>query len=188
MKKYSVVLFLCGICFTESKAQAFKKNDLHISAGYGIGNIWRSYLKDAFSFPQYYSVRSTGPFCLLMDYAVMNKISVGIAAGYSVTRGRAEYNGFNFKERLNAFSFLVRANYHPFHIKNFDPYAGGGVGYYHFRYINELDNNAREKVPGNFGYSLQVGARYYVSSNLALYSELGYIGGSLTQLGLTFKF
>ncbi len=188
MKKYFLLLLISCFCFADMHAQVFKKKDFHISAGYGIGNVWKIYLKDAFSFPEYYSVRSTGPFCLLADYALFNKISVGIAAGYSETRGRASYNGFEFKERLNAFSLLARANFHPFHLKNFDPYAGVGIGYYHFRYINELDETAAHKVPGNLGYSLQLGGRYYFSPRFAVYAELGYIGGSLAQAGLTIKF
>ncbi len=188
MKKVFAISILMVVFFNASTAQTFQKKDVHISIGYGIGNVWKMYLKDAFSFPQYYTVRSTGPFCVLVDYAFHKKISAGIAAGYSETRGSAEYNGFLFKERLNAFSILARANYHPFTIKNFDPYIGGGIGYYHFKYINELDSSATHKVPGNLGYSAQLGARYHITPKLAVYAELGYIGGSLAQTGLTIKF
>ncbi len=190
MKRYSVIVVIVFLffCFIEADAQVFKKKDIHISVGYGIGNVWKMYLKDAFSYPLYYTVKSTGPFCLLLDYAFHKKISAGIAMGYSETRGSADYNGFKFKERLNAFSILARANYHAFKMKKLDPYIGGGIGYYHFKYINELNTSEPDKVPGNFGYSAQLGARYYFSSRLAAYGELGYIGGSLAQMGVTIKF
>jgi outer membrane protein W len=168
-------------------AQSFQKNAFHISAGYGIGNVWKKVLRDAFSFPVEYKVATNGPYCLLLDYALLKNASIGVALGYSETKGSGAYNGFEFRESLKTFSFLARANYHLVKFKKLDPYAGLGIGYYHFLYSNELNNNDRSKVPGNLGYSAQVGARYYFLPSVAAYMELGYIAGSVGQIGASIR-
>lgn len=179
------------LIYATSNAQdkrAFDKGNSIISVGYGIGNIWKTFLEDAVSYPDdTYKVSNNGTYTLIYEYGVSKKVSVGLAIGFSEVEGNFIGFGEKFTEKLTNLSVLARANYHIGNFKNFDPYLGGGIGYYHFNYSNDRPGLVNSKVPGAFGYSAQLGLRYYFSSHWAAFGEAGYVGGSLVQLGATFK-
>ena len=183
---FTIGLFAGGYC--QDKPRAFEKGDFSVSLGYGIGNIWKGFLEDAISFPDNYTVSSSGPYVLILDYNIHRRINIGIATGYSETKGDYKGSGQSFSEKLTAFSALFRANWHFGKWEKFDLYAGGGAGYYHFNYSNNRNIIKPNSVPGSFGYSLQLGTSYYFSKHVGLYGEVGYVGGSLAQLGLKAKF
>lgn len=171
---------------------AYTKGKSVISVGYGVVNIWSYFLKNALAYPENsYKVSSMGPFALTYDYGLSKHISAGIAIGYSVTNGKFDQFGYKFTEKLTGFTVLARSNYH-FFIKGnkFDPYVGAGLGFFKFNYSNDSPGIVNTKVPGSFGYSAQLGTRYYFSELLGLHAELGYVGtgGSLGELGVSFKF
>lgn len=176
-------LFWVAVCST-TQAQAYQKNDINISAGYGIASIWKYYLRDLASYGIDYKVHTDGPVCFLADYAVFKNISIGLAAGQSETRGAGGINGFELKENLKSIFLLVRGNFHPFRFEKFDPFIGGGIGYYHFKYINELNSTKPSRVPGNLGLSAQLGGRYYFYKSISVFAEVGFIAGSLAEVGL----
>ena len=185
--KTIATVFLLIISFaamSQEPRRAFEKGDFSVSLGYGIGNIWKKFLKDAISFPENYTVSSKGPFVMILDYNVHRRINVGIATGYSETIGSYKGNSQSFEEKLTAFSALLRANWHFGSWEKVDLYAGGGAGYYHFKYSNNRNIIKPNSVPGSFGYSLQLGASYYFVPRLGIYGEAGYVGGSLAQLGV----
>lgn len=170
--------------------RAFEKNTSIISVGLGIGNVWKSFLEDFTSYPDNsYKVSNNGTFTLIYEYGVSNKISAGVALGYSQVEGNfnGAGTGFTFSEKLTNFSAIARANYHFGKFQKFDPYIGGGIGYFHFDYSNDRPEIIDSKSPGAFGYSAQLGLRYYVHPRFAAFTEVGYVGGSLVQLGLTLK-
>lgn len=180
----SFLLLISSAAMSQQSSRAFEKGDFSVSLGYGIGNIWEKFLKDAISFPENYRVSSKGPFVLIIDYNIHKKINIGIATGYSETIGNFKGTNQSFEEKLTAFSALLRANWHFGNWKKTDLYAGGGAGYYHFNYSNNRNIIKPNSVPGSFGYSLQLGASYYVFPRVGLYGEIGYVGGSLGQIGL----
>jgi len=189
--KFFLILFSV-LCFARilyaQKEPAFTKGNSLISAGIGIGNIWKTFLKDAFTYPpDTYKVTSKGTFTLVYEYGFINKLSGGIAIGYSEVVGK--FNGFGevFTETLTNFSILARANYHFGNFRRFDPYAGAGVGYYHFNYHVNKTGIVNSKVPGSLGYSAQLGIHYYFTSQMGAYAEAGYVGGSFGQIGFTYK-
>lgn len=166
---------------------SIKKGNYVIMAGHGIGNIWKTYLKQVVNLPGIsYDVRSAGPYSLAVEHAFSNRISAGIHAGYSRITGKYAGYGDSFTDRLTIFSILARANYHFLRHKKWDLYAGGGIGYVSSKYANS-DSDSRDK-PGKFGYSGQLGARYIWSSRWGLYAEAGYVGGSFVQVGVTVRF
>jgi outer membrane protein W len=174
----------------QEEVKAFGKGTSVISIGLGIGNVWKSFLEDFTSYPENsYKVSNNGTFTLIYEYGVSKKISAGIAVGYSEVEGNfnGAGSGFTFTEKLTNFSLLARANYHIGSFKKFDPYVGGGLGYFHFKYSNDRPEINDSKSPGAFGYSAQLGLRYYVLPQFAAFAEAGYVGGSLVQLGLTYK-
>lgn len=171
------------------EVRAFEKGNSIISLGYGIGNIWKAFLEDAVSYPDNtYKVSNNGTYTLIYEYGVTDRISAGLAVGYSEVEGTFIGFGEKFTEKLTNFSVLARANYHIGKFRKFDPYVGGGIGYYHFNYSNDRPGLVNSKVPGAFGYSAQLGLRYYATPQWAAFGEVGYVGGSLVQLGVTFKF
>jgi outer membrane protein W len=182
------MLFLFGVSSAQSNS-AFEKGNSVISAGIGIGNIFKSFLEDAYNYPGgTYNVSSRGPFVFIYEYGFSNRISAGIVTGYSETIGKFAGFGEKFTETLTNFSVLAISNFHFGKFKKFDPYAGGGLGYYHFKYHNDRPGIINSRVPAAFGYSLQLGAKYYFTNHAGLYAEAGYIGGSFGQLGIAVKF
>ncbi|MEJ7625432.1 MAG: OmpW family outer membrane protein [Ferruginibacter sp.] len=183
----SLILCLCFKSFSQSE-KAFSKGNSVISAGVGIGNIWKTFLKNAFTYPPgTYNVKTRGTYTLVYEYGFSNRISGGLALGYSDVYGKFDGYGEKFTETLTNYSLLVRSNYHFGKIPKFDPYIGAGLGYYRFKYYNNKPGIVNSKVPGSFGYSAQLGAHYYFSRHLGAYAEVGYVGGSIGQLGVTYK-
>lgn len=188
MKRSLLVSCLLLCVIHNSYAQndrAFSKGNSIISAGFGIIDTWKIFLERANDYSTY-KVSSKGTFTLVYEYGFSKRISGGIALGYSKVIGK--FDGFGqFPESLTTFSILARSNYHFGKFRKFDPYIGGGIGYQNSQYYNNnpiLDN---AKIPGAFAYSGQLGAHYYFIPCFGAYAELGYVAGTLAQLGLTLK-
>ena len=189
MKCIVIALIFLGIAhfaFSQEINNYSLKGKSIISAGYGIGNIWayflkhNSFIKDLSD----YKINSIGPIVINYEYLLGKRIGVGTSLSYSVVSG--ETKRFLIDEEISIFSALARANYHFSHSKKFDPYVGGGLGYVRSVYKN--NTSIPGHVPGEFGYSAQVGANYFLSKHFGLYGEVGYVGGSFVQLGISAKF
>jgi outer membrane protein W len=199
MKKINVLLLsfvvLASFGASAQEDRAFSQGKSTVSVGYGLGNIWKSLftMGSMFSTDGSYKTTSTGPFALQYEYGATDKISVGVQVGYS--KVGSEYTDqddvdFNYTQTLTNFGAIVRGNYHFGQSSKFDPYVGIGVGYYNFKY--EYKSKESEDfgfaVPSAFGYSAQLGAKYYFAPTFGAYAEVGYVGGSIAQVGLTVKF
>lgn len=192
-------LFICLVSaksFAQDEGGAYSQGSSSVSIGYGFGNIWKSLFKLAGAFSDgSYKVSATGPVAFVYEYGATDKISVGIALGYSQVKGKyndPSYPDDNYEESLTNFSALARANYHFGSSEKFDPYLGIGLGYYNFKYKYKDASGTSDvgtfAIPGAFGFSGQLGAKYYFTSSVGLYAEIGYVGGSIAQVGLSFKF
>ena len=194
MKIRIIILLAVNLFFTDSKAQlknnaAYYKGSSVASVGYGIGNIWKTFLNDAVSstIPGItYKVTAFGPIALNYEYGFLNRFSGGITFAYSKVKG--VYSGFgdSFTDELKITTILARANYHFGKSAKFDPYIGGGMGYVKSKYNND-QSASRNDVPGLLGYSAQLGGRYYFTP-VGTYAEIGYVNGSFVQVGLTARF
>lgn len=185
MKKIIAITFLLILSGFAGFAQQQNVKKWTISFGYGIGNVWVYFLKNNSlinDIPDY-KVSSIGPFSICAEYFIHNKISLGVSGSYSTVKG--ETKRFLVDEQISIFTALARANYHFRHLKKLDPYLGGGVGYVRSVYKN--NNSIPGPVPGEFGYSAQVGAHYYLTKHAGFYGELGYVNGSFLQLGFVVK-
>ena len=195
MKIRIIILLAFNLFFTASKAQvinnaAYYKGSSVVSVGYGIGNIWKTFLNDAVNstIPGItYKVTAFGPIALNYEYGFLNRFSGGITFAYSKVKG--VYSGFgdSFTDELKITTILARANYHFGKSAKFDPYIGGGMGYVKSKYNND-QSASRNDVPGLLGYSAQLGGRYYFTPVLGAYAEIGYVNGSFVQVGLTARF
>lgn len=164
----------------------FQKHRQTISLGHGIGNIWKSFLEKGVSIDNY-TIKSTGPINIQYDYEVFKNFSVGAIVSYSQIKGFYNKNGFVFEDQLAIFTAFARVNYHFIKHKKLDPYIGVGGGYVHSKYQNNL-NTSSTSVPGEFGYSAQVGLNYFILNNVGLFAEVGYLGGSFVQMGFVLNF
>ena len=190
------IFLLAGILFysaSESQVKdkpAYLKGSSMVSVGYGIGNIWKTFLNDAISssIPGItYKVTAFGPIALNYEYGFLNRFSGGITFAYSKVKGKYSGYGDSFTDELTITTILARANYHFGKSEKFDPYIGGGMGYVKSKYNND-QSASRNDVPGLLGYSAQLGGRYYFTPSLGAYAELGYVNGSFVQVGLTARF
>ena len=180
---FIVIIFFLGVTLKsqEIDKKYYQNNTQTISIGHGIGNIWKSFLEKGVNIENY-TIKTSGPINLQYDYIFFKNISVGAIVSYSQIKGSYNNSGFVFSDRLTIFTALARVNYHFIKHKKLDPYFGGGCGYIYSKYQNNL-NTSSTNVPGEFGYSAQVGLNYFILNNIGLYSELGYLGGSFVQLG-----
>lgn len=194
MKPFVYLFFLSVMLFgNEANSQTknfdvYKKGTSSLVIGQGIGNIWKTFLKQAINYPGIsYKVSSLGPLTLIYEYGFGKHISGGLALGYSRITGKYSGYGDEFTDRLTIFSALARANYHFGHSNRFDPYLGIGLGYVRSKYDNS-GSNSKRSVPGEFGYSGQLGAKYLFTPHIGVYAEAGYVGGSFVQAGLAVIF
>jgi len=180
---FIVIIFFLGVTLKsqEIDKKYYQNNTQTISIGHGIGNIWKSFLEKGVNIENY-TIKTSGPINLQYDYIFFKNFSVGAIVSYSQIKGSYNNSGFVFSDRLTIFTALARVNYHFIKHKKLDPYFGGGCGYIYSKYQNNL-NTSSTNVPGEFGYSAQVGLNYFILNNIGLYSELGYLGGSFVQLG-----
>ena len=183
----TIALFCCAgpLKAQQSPDRLYEQGVSMISVGHGIGNIWKTFLKQTISYPGItYKISSVGPLTCIYEYGISHRISGGIALGYSEITGKYSGYGDSFTDKLTIFSALARANYHLGKSPKFDYYFGGGLGYVRSKYNNSGSNSQRD-VPGELGYSGQVGAKYSFVRGFGVYAEVGYVGGSFVQLGLT---
>lgn len=204
-----VTAILCIVGSTKTFAQdgegaAYSKGQSTVSLGYGFGNIWKKLFKITAAFSGgTQKVSATGPYSLTYEYGISEKISVGLALGYSQVKSVSTNTSPNYSdiytEKLTNISAVARGNYHFGSSAKFDPYVGLGLGYYNFKYtaedvendngtITTTKGNNLFAIPGAFGFSAQLGAKYYFSSSVGAFAEVGYVAGSIAQVGITFKF
>jgi hypothetical protein len=169
------------------KAQAFQNGNVVANAGLGFG--WYGYGHSVTSFPALSLSVEKGIKDL--DFGVL---SVGGIMGYK----HATYNWrTSYDWSWTDFIIAARGAVHAdlFKEEKLDTYGGLGVGlrfeterYYDFVYPYGI--NDYKKVNHNYVHplvSLYVGARYYITPQLAGFGEIGYGLGYLT-LGLSYKF
>jgi opacity protein-like surface antigen len=189
--KHLFILFFLFLLFHNSNAQnelntITSKNTSDIMIGHGIGNIWKSFLKKGINIPNY-KISSIGPVNIIYEHGITKRISSGLSFTYSNIKGSYNNGGFFFKDNLMIITVLGRFNYHFKLNKKFDTYIGCGLGYVYSKYSNSI-NTSTNNVPGEFGYSAQLGIKYYFVNGLGLYSEVGYVNGSFIQAGLCCTF
>ena len=154
-----------------------------ISLGYGVGNIWISFLKKNYSSVDY-KIATTGPFNATAEYHLHKKISAGISITYSKINGNIKR--FLVEEQLTIFTAYLRANYHFVHREKLDAYAGMGGGFVQSIYQNSLGVPS-DDVPGLFGYTAQLGVKYYFIQKAGVFTELGYVNGSFCLVGFAIR-
>jgi opacity protein-like surface antigen len=170
-----------------------------VNLGYGVGSVWKTLFKVSASFTGS-KVTASGPFAIGFEYGVSNKIGIGVQLGYGSVKsvstdpgGASDGGDLITTEELKSLQILARGNLHFGQSEKFDPYIGLGLGYGNFKYtITDNDPNSSPAfgfaVPSAFIYTGALGAKYYFSSSVGIYAEVGYVTGAFFQGGIAIKF
>ncbi len=195
-------VFLFGVLFVS--AQSFEKGRVIISAGYGFPNLGKSFLK-TYESKNGYKATGIGPMHFKGEYALSDKISLGLSVNYSSygaewTDTTSEWNSstssytyrtYNYSVGRTSISFNPRLNLHFATSEKLDPYWGIGFGYKMstWKFTSDNPNYVNESAPGLIpvGFETTIGLRYYFTPNIGLYAETG-ISRSIFQGGIVAKF
>ncbi|MCW5900078.1 MAG: outer membrane beta-barrel protein [Flavobacteriales bacterium] len=185
---------------TTLQAQGFREGGHAISVGHGavtfLGNLNRS-------FDDYLDLdhKGVGPLYLKYEYAVTDRIGLGLNLAYAVNEWSYRYdvtdeqsniNYYHESTKRSTWSALARLNYHFGNSDRFDPYFGFGLGYRDANW--ELSSTGPHGGSGvelkslmPFGFEFTLGARYFLASNIGVYAEVGG-AKSVVQGGLVARF
>ena len=201
-----LLLFLSFTSGAQKGNPALQKGNSVIGVGYGFISPYKS-LFNQYSFLNGSGTTTkyiaSGPFGLTYEYNLPHRISVGIQCAYGRIKnlttkkdGLGSGKDYIITEKLDQFTAIARANYHFGRVARFDPYIGLGGGYGYFNY-GKTSNNPSDtpadlalfsiNIPAAFGFTGQLGARYYFNETLGVYAEAGYLAGSFFQTGLVFN-
>jgi hypothetical protein len=203
--KIFIVIFFIAFRFN-AISQSIEAGQAMASVGYGLGS-YRALFFDAFNTSASSSMLSNettsssllGPVYLRIEYMVNDDVSFGgnfalvkynLNSTYSTKRNGNDTTVTD-KYSFLSYSILGRINYHFNPEDNFDFYTGLAFGY---RYA---DNKVTDGFTGKttkqnefnipLGFEAIIGARYLITENFGLYSEVG-IAKSVLQFGATYKF
>ena len=186
MKRCIFVMLAVALSFGMAMAQtAFKNgtNVLQFGIGYGLLNT--------------YGDATTPPVSATLDFATSKDLSVGGYVGYAASRQiiyPAGYAGVVTSDMGADYSYFIfggRACYHfDTGNKNFDGYIGAMLGYNAVT-ATGFGSAGSSNFNVTYGasallYGGQLGGRYYLSPNVALFGEIGYGVGYITG-GISFR-
>ncbi|MDC1395120.1 porin family protein [Bacteroidia bacterium] len=185
----------------------FHKGIQLISLGYGVPNMGGLVFKAIKDGNPDASASGIGPIYLKYEYAMTNNIGLGLVTRY--TSSNLEYpvkstgydvNGnptvedstYTYGQSITSVGAMARFNYHFSTSRRFDPYVGIGLGYGYSKIKLDLGGdlkglNTTVKSPIPLATELTIGARYFFSSKIAAYGELGF-SQSIANLGLSIAF
>lgn len=192
MKKMFFLALLVTFSY-KANAQFFERDINYVNLGYGLG-LGYGALLNAYAANDGYKFRGLGPVAMSYERGVTDNIGVGVALGFSSYGANWVQSNYNYRYRWTTLSIMARGAYH-FNVRNrqFDPYAGAGVGFQRFGYnwessepgFNESATNINFGTP--LAYQIFLGARYMFNDNFGLYAEVGY-GLSVANGGITLSF
>ena len=136
------------------------------------------------------------PLSLNFDYKINKNFSLGLYTGYSVTEtDREVINDGEVAQWQNKYSvYGIRAAAHTDKLDNWDIYGGMTLSYNHSRI--DVIEGSKEKLEEHMGIKESsgkvsasgfVGARYSITKNLGVYTEVGF-GISLLTAGVSYRF
>jgi hypothetical protein len=187
MKKIILLIFVCFIAINLS-AQAFKKGDVMLSPGVGLGVYGVGY-----------GVGFTVPVILNFDVGVHDYVSVGAYGGFWTRKW--DY-GFGDNYRFTSSHFGARATFHFWQLIDakvdadllgdkldiyFTPWFG-----YNLRTVKWVDNGGVS--PFNLSYGsrfqggAQLGVRYFLNDHIGFFGEWGGTPTAYSNFGMSFKF
>ena len=183
----------------------FKEGTMVISLGMGVPNLGKSLFKATETLYPNAEVKGVGPFFAKFEYAVSEKVGLGLVirglsssieypvegAVYNENGGYEGDTTYMWKQSSSHIGVMARFNYHFATGKKIDPYVGLGIGYgnttYKWDFGGDEDGVALEissLIP--IGMEFTVGMRYFFSDNIGAYAEVG-LSKSIANFGLAIK-
>lgn len=193
---YLMAVIAIAAISVNAQETAFYQGSSTFTIGYGFPNIGKSILKIGNSAGVTDSkITGVGPLHAKYEYAVSDKVGVGVSVGYVSFADEYTQNSggptYKYKDAITSLGILARFNYHFGGNDKVDPYVGIGAGYNNWSLkttTNDPDGTGNSiTIPIKVGFEGGVGVRYYFTPNIGAYAELGY-GKSILQGGLAFKF
>ena len=167
--------------------RAAKKGNIIFSAGYGAPSIIRTFLKYKTTRDQI-TVSGTGPYILKGEYMLNKRLGIGFNAAYNQSKVRWEdfgydtiqfiYRKFEFGIKAYELSGALRLNYHFWHRKKIDAYAGLGVGsmvarMWSYTKAHTTKFGIEYDLPPPLIMEATCGFRYFATKRIGFYTELG---------------
>lgn len=185
MKKLVLILIAVFSLVSIANSQnIFVKHDKVVNVGVGmIKNLHVGKNNNGSDFIPH--ITTSFEYCIA-DSLFDEKSSIGVGGYFGYATYKKEHTGTAHNQSsVNTRSFIFggRGTIHYQFINRLDTYAGLVIGY-----NKVIDNRemSRSSVKAR-GWSLFVGAKYYIINNVAITCELGY-GISVLDLGVTLKF
>jgi hypothetical protein len=183
------------------------KKDFVFSVGLGIPNNTTTLLSGGGAISSILNSGTSnksgfGPAFVGLEYFVSKEISIGLSAAYA--SGKQDYNnnsgiilpviGFTPTNlgtaSINLFQIAATSSYHLYTTDKLDPYIKGAIGLniWKTKYVTAGNESNPFTAPTPFGYQGLVGLRYFASSKLAPYGEIGYSSLKFSaNIGLSVK-
>jgi hypothetical protein len=103
-----------------------------------------------------------------VDYAVKCFLTIGLETGFS----NAQIGNSDFS--MGMVPIMARIAWHPFSLKNIDPYLVGKAGY-GFGFWTAEGNDYNWNDPhGGFVWGVNLGTRFFFTRNIGMFIEAGY--------------
>ena len=188
MNKIWLILIVLVSTISLANAQAFKKGDVMLSPGAGLGVHGIGY-----------GVGFAIPVVLNLDIGVHDYVSVGAYGGFWTKKWR-----YSFAEnyRFSSAHFGARASFHWWQLVDdkvsadlksdkLDIYVTPWLGY-NLRTAKWVDGNGSTSNNVSWGNRFQggaqIGVRYFVSEHFGFFGEWGGTPTAYANIGLTLKF
>ena len=192
---------------TRRNRNCFQKGVQVISVGYGAPNLGKLAFKAIDRIHPTAEYGGIGPIYLKYEYAIFDKVGLGVTLRYlnsrvefptvgpnydadgNVTAGDSTYT---YTQTLNSIGAMVRGNYHFGTGRQFDPYMGIGLGYGNNTTkadlggdLNGLAVSIDSPIP--IAIEATIGARYFFTEKIGAYAEIGF-SQAVINGGIAIKF
>ena len=194
MKKLSLFMVFCFLVFASAQSQGdnFGEGSSAINVGVGFGSTIYTGAGYSVGFPSISASYEYGIVEVPMGDQLKGIVGVGGLVGVGGSKYDYSYWNWGYKVTTTYFLVAARGNYHFIFHDKFDPYAGLILGYYFGNSKVTYDAGWPAGTPGYDendggvhagGY---VGARWFFTPAIAVFSELGW-NVSIFTVGATFK-
>ena len=167
MTKTILMMFLFSLIGMASYAQSFEKGNNGINLGVGLGSGY------------YYGIGVGFGVNASYEYGI---VKVPMGSELTGVVGVGGIVGASFSSFGTGLLFAVRGSYHVIFHNKIDPYIAIALGYRGYAFSSTYSSG----VYGDFGFSAVLGARYFFTKKIGVYTELGYML-NIFNLGLSIK-
>ena len=176
MIKIKMVFLFSVVLASQAYAQeyGYNKGDKLVNVGVGVNSYYSGGI----------------PLSISYEQGITDQISVGAGIDYLSDKYKAGSASYKF----TALYFGARASYHVNELLNInnekiDLYAGATAGYRTFTWKNSYSNGTLGDSYGNgFFFGGYIGAKYFFTTRIGAFTELGAAGSTNGRLGVALKF